>query len=49
MLLVMELEIIEIIIALHNDFVCELGCSGYGHPFKVLFLLLQSSERLHQC
>ena len=33
----------DIIFAL-NDFLC-----GFGHPFKVFFLLLQSSERLHQC
>ena len=37
------ISFIEYIIALF-DFLC-----GIGHPFKVLFLLLQSSERLHQC
>ena len=38
-----NVNIAENIFAL-NDFLC--GC---GHPVKVLFLLLQSSDRLHQC
>ena len=36
-------ESTEYIIAL-DDFLC-----GSGHPLKVIFLLLQSSERLLQC
>ena len=37
----------KIIISLNvNDFLCDLVS---GHPVKVFFLLLQSSDRLHQC
>ena len=40
----MLLILLHFMMKTFSDFLCDLGCGGYGHPFKLYFSWFRSSS-----